>query len=147
MASKKSNRIRKNHSILIPVATHLLTTTGKGIEKTAKWMATDHTRSSEYSSVTNAMHNLNYLSAKQALIFRIADRRMNRGNTIPSRSEIVCDWLIDHLLFIRDVLWGFLRPILESIFFGLLRLIAIVLVNVVSSMRCLGLSPNNAFVS
>lgn len=126
-----SRRNRKHRSTLIPVATHLLTTTGKGIEKTAKWMATDHTRSSEFTSATNALQNLNYFSAKQALIFRLADRRMSRGYTIPSRSEIICDWLIDHLLFIRDVIWELLRPILESIFFGLLRLIAIVLVNVV----------------
>lgn len=129
MPATKSYRNRKHHSVFIPIATHLLTTTGKGIEKTAKWMATDHSRSPEYLSVTETLQNFNYFIARQALVSRQFNRSMNRIYTTPTRNELVRDWLIDHLLFTRDILWGFMKPILENIFYGLLRLVTIIVVN------------------
>ena len=129
MPPGKSHRNRKQRSTLIPIANHLLNTTGKSIEKTAKWMATDHSRSPEYLSITETLQNFNYFVARQALISRQFNRGMNRIYTPPSRNELVRDWLIDHLLFARDILWGFMKPILENFFYGLLRLIAILLVN------------------
>jgi hypothetical protein len=129
MPSNKSNRNKRNRSTFLPIANHLLTTTGKGIEKTFKWMATDHSRSPEYLSVTETLQNFNYFLARQALISRRLNRNMNRIYTTPSRNELVRDWLIDHLLFTRDILWGFMKPILENIFYGLLRLVTIILVN------------------
>lgn len=86
MASNKSNRNRKNRSKFIPIANHILNSTSKGIEKTAKWIATDHTRIKEYDSVTESLQRLNYLEARQSLIFRLFDRRMKRGYLIPSRT-------------------------------------------------------------
>jgi hypothetical protein len=119
----------KSRSSLIVIANHLLTTTGKGIEKTFKWMATDHSRSPEYLSVTEALQSLNYLRAHQKLLTRRLDRNMKHLYSIPTRKEVVRDWLIDHLLFTSDILWGFLQTLLENFFYGLLRLIAIILAN------------------
>lgn len=129
MLPNKSRHNRKHRSTLIPIANHLLTTTGKGVEKTFQWMTTDHSRSPEYLSVTETLQNFNYFIARQALISRRFNRNMNRIYTIPSRNELVRDWLVDHLLFARDIVWGFMKPILENIFYGLLRLIAIILAN------------------
>lgn len=131
MESNNANRNRHKRSNFTPVATHLLNSTSKGIKKTAKWIATDHSRSSEFGSVTESLQRLNYLSARLASNNRQFERSMKQGSLIPSRSEIVWDWLIDHLLFAGDILWGFLKPILKNIFYGLLRLFAIILVNVI----------------
>lgn len=129
MPPNRSRRNRKHRSTLIPVANHLLNTTGKGVEKTAKWMATDHSRSPEYLSVTETLQNFNYFIARQSLSSRRFNRSMNRIYTTPTRNELVRDWLIDHLLFTRDILWGFMKPILDNIFYGLLRIVTIILVN------------------
>lgn len=129
MPPTKSRRNRKHRSTLLPIANHLLNSTGQGVEKTFKWMATDHSRSPEYLSVTEALQSLNYLRAHQNLLTRRLDRNIKNLYSTPSRNEFVRDWTIDHLLFTRDILWGFLQPILENFFYGLLRLIAIILGN------------------
>lgn len=129
MPPSNSNRNRKQRSTLIPIANQLLNTTGKGVEKTFKWMATDHSRSPEYLSVTEALQSLNYMRAHQILSTRRLDRNMNHIYSTPTRNEFVRDWLIDHLLFARDIIWGFMKPLLENFFYGLLRLIAIILAN------------------
>mgnify|MGYP005991357349 CR=1 FL=1 len=129
MPPNRPRRKRKHHSVFIPITNHLLNTTGKGVEKTFKWMATDHSRSPEYLSVTEALQSLNYMRAHQILSTRRLDRNMNHIYSTPTRNEFVRGWLIDHLLFARDIIWGFMKPLLENFFYGLLRLIAIILAN------------------
>lgn len=131
MPPNRSNRNKRNCSTILPVTTRLLNTTSKGVHKTFKWMATDHSRSPEYLSVTEALQSLNYLRAHQNLLTRRLDRNLKSLYSIPTRKEVICDWLIDHFLFTRDILWGFLRPLLENFFYGLLRLIAIILANLI----------------
>ena len=129
MPPSKPSRNRRNRSTFILIASHLLTTTRKGIEKTVKWMATDHMSTTEYGAITGTLQSLKHLNARQALTFRKYDRLISRCYLMPSRFQMFRDWLVDNLLFLRDILWGFFKPILENIFFGVLRIIAIVLVN------------------
>ena len=130
MHTCKSRR-KNGHPPFISVTSHLHKTTRKGIHSTFKWMATDHSRSPEYLSVTEALQSINYLRAHQNLLTRRLDRNMKNLYSIPARKEFIHDWLIDHLLFTRDILWGFLQPLLENFFYGLLRLIAIILANLI----------------
>jgi hypothetical protein len=95
----------------------------KGIEKTAKWMATDHTGATRNSSLIDLQMRSNFSIAEINLNLR----RMQRYNEQVSKYlndgveassyEVVSGWLVDHIRYVWDVLWGFFEPIVSSILF------------------------------
>ncbi len=97
--------------------------TVKGIEKTAKWMATDHTGATRNSSLIDLQMSSNFSIAEINLNLR----RMQRYNEQVSKYlndgveassyEVVSGWLVDHIRYVWDVLWGFFEPIVSSILF------------------------------
>jgi len=109
----------------------------QGIEKTASWMATDHIGASDSSSMMELGQSINFTMAKIRLVNRRADRSYNQlNNEINTDSQtsviaIVWGWLIDHLFFAFDVLWGFIEPILTLIFLTIVKIVLIILANVI----------------
>ena len=104
----------------------------QGIEKTAGWMATDHLGTSDSSSMMELGQSINFTMAK----IRLVNRRANRSYNQISESQttifaIVLGWFIDHLLFVFDLLWGFIEPILTFIFITIVKIVLIILANVI----------------
>lgn len=114
---------------------------GKMAGKTAKWMATDHTGSVDYSlrqgSVMESQQSINFILARMALgnrhVRRLIDRHQRLVDTGEETGflEIASDWVVDRILFIWDLLWGFIEPLVSFILFGLFRIVLIVVVNIV----------------
>src|ERR1035437_612743 len=97
--------------------------------KTAKWMATDHTGSVDYSlrqgSVMESQQSINFILALMGLgnrhVRRLIDRHQRLVDTGEETGflEIAIDWIVDRILFIWDLLWGFIEPLVSFILFGL----------------------------
>jgi hypothetical protein len=130
--SRSSNRSSRVISNINAAANHrAVRTTVKGIEKTAKWMATDHTNAAQRTSLMELEQSMNYILASMTL----GNRRMGRLNDSvyrlintgvgDSTLEIVVGWLIDHSLFIFDLLWGFIWPI---VFYLLMTIFTVLMV-------------------
>ena len=72
---------------------------------------------------------------------KLGNRRVKRGNDQHSKFvdtgvdastyEVASGWIIDHLLFVRDMLWGFFKPLLSFFFGAIRRLVLIILANVI----------------
>ena len=113
MANRSSRVIRNINS----AANHrAVRTTGKyavkGIEKAAKWMATDHTNAAQRTSLMELEQSINYSLASMTLgnrrVGRLNDsvyRLINTG-VGDSTFEIAVGWCIDHALYVWDLLWG-----------------------------------------
>jgi hypothetical protein len=109
----------------------------KGFTKTAKWLVTDHTGSTQRISFMEVQQKINYSLARMALV----NRRMKRSNERVQRLinnglndsgfEVVTGCLIDHALYMFDLLWGFIGPIVSYLLMSILMIVAIVVCNVI----------------
>jgi hypothetical protein len=116
---------------------------------TVKWLATDHHGTADFNirqgNIMEAQHNINSSLASFNLSLRRSRRsleRLERKLTGPDRSpngpDLITDWLgvasgwiIDHLLYLLDLLWGFIQPILEFIFWSIVRVVIIIVCYIV----------------
>ena len=109
----------------------------KGVNKTAKWLVTDHTGSTQRISIMELQQSINYSLARMALV----NRRMKRSNERVQRLintglsdsafEGASGWLIDHALFVFDLMWGFIWPIVSYLLWSVFIIVVIVLFNVI----------------
>jgi len=99
----------------------------KGINKTAKWMAADHTSSNLHTSIMEMQQSMNYGFATLNLLTRRSARLSQNLN--PLRS-ILC-WIADYSRYAWDMLLGFLAPFISMLFWGLFRVVVIVLCNAI----------------
>lgn len=116
-----------------------LRTTGniasKEVNKTFKWMATDHTGSTQRCSIMELEQRINYSLARMALgnrrIKRLNDsvQRLNNTGVGDSTFEIAIGWLIDHALYILDLMCGFIRPIVNYLLWTIFIIFMVVLFN------------------
>jgi hypothetical protein len=122
-------------------ANNTLRTTGniasKGVIKTAKCLVTDHTGSTQRIGIMELKQRINYSLARMALV----NRRMKRSNEQVQRLintglndsafEGASDWLIDHALYVFDLLWGYIWPIVSYLLWSIFIIVAIVVCNVI----------------
>jgi hypothetical protein len=133
----KSIRILKSATYGITRAT--ANAGSKGIEKTFKWLATDHHGTTDFnlrqSSIMEAQHNINSsvasfnLSLRRSRRFRERLERRLNGIEVDLLTDwlgVATGWIIDHLLYLLDILWGFIQPILEFIFWSIVRVVLII---------------------
>ncbi|MGB7815372.1 MAG: hypothetical protein WBL28_03370 [Methylotenera sp.] len=112
-------------------------TAAKGAEKTAKWMATDHTGGIEDIKLMQSQQRVSSLLARSLLDIRTVERSNDRvGRLIDtgveaSNSEVISGWMVDHMLYLLDLLWGFIGPILSYLLFSLLSVFLVILFNVI----------------
>lgn len=81
----------------------------KGVEKTAKWLITDHTGATERCSIMELEQRVNFHLAD----INLMNRRMKRLNDSvhqlidtgigDSTFEVAVGWLIDHALYVFDL--------------------------------------------
>jgi hypothetical protein len=140
----RNSRSTRNKAIrnLTSSGVSILNTTGKlaakGTVSTVKWLATDHHGTADFnlrqSSIMEAQHNINSslasfnLSLRRSRRFRERLERKLNGlemDLITDWLGIATGWIIDHLLYLLDILWGFIQPILEFIFWSIVRLVFI----------------------
>ena len=126
--SNKSNLIRNINS----AASHrAVRTTGnyavKGIEKTAKWMATDHIGSSHLSSLMELEQKMNYSNAS----LNLQVRRLARYDQDQSLLESTLGWISDHLIYAWDMLLGFAIPMIKMFLWSIFSIVVIVACNVI----------------
>ena len=135
--ANRSTRVIRN---INAAANHrAVRTTGKyavkGIEKTAKWLVTDHTGATQRTSMMELEQSANYSLASMALGNRRVERLLDSGQwlrntgTGASTFEAATGWCIDHSLFIFDLLWGFIWPIVFYLLMGILTIVLIVVFN------------------
>jgi hypothetical protein len=91
----------------------------KGICKTAKWMATDHTNAFERCSIMELEQKLNYSRAAMDLALR-------RSNAV-GKSGLVTDYLE----YLWDLFWGFIMPIVSYLLMTIFMIVLIVVFNVI----------------
>lgn len=116
----------------------------KGIEKTFIWMATDHTGISQSSSTLDALLGINFSIARGNLIVRRMERMNDLMESVLDSEaqmglldwvlvvlEFLFFWIIDHLIFLLNVIWGFFEPILTMLFMALFRVVLIIVCNVI----------------
>jgi hypothetical protein len=133
----QSKAIRNLRSAAKGITISTGNTAVKGVEKTAKWMATDHTGSVENINLMQLQQRVSFLLARSFLTVRTIERANARvGRLIDtgvedSKSEVFIGWLIDHLLYLRDLLWGFIGPMVTYLFFSLLSIVLVILFNVI----------------
>lgn len=112
-------------------------TAAKGVEETAKWMATDHAGGVEDVKWMQTQQSINSIAASMDLTIRSMERSNARvGRLIDtgvedSKSEVFRGWLIDHLLYLWDLIWGLIEPILSYLFFSLMSIVLVILFNVI----------------
>ncbi len=80
MAAYKTNSSSKSRSKFIPVANSILSVTGKGVESTFKYLATDHSGSDIRSCMMGTQQSFNYSKAKISLLLRESERGLARSS-------------------------------------------------------------------
>lgn len=111
--------------------------TSKGVNKTAKWLVTDHTNAIERSSMMELEQKVNFILADVALMNRRTERVMESTKRFiatgiqDSSLDHTIGWCIDHALYIFDLLWGFIWPIVSYLLMTILMIVLIIVFNVI----------------
>lgn len=109
----------------------------KGLSKTAKWLVTDHTGSIERSNFMEMQQKVNFILADVALINRRTERVMESNRRYiatgihDSSLDHTIGWCVDHALYIFDLLWGFILPIVSYLLMTILMIVLIIVFNVI----------------
>ncbi|PPD45745.1 MAG: hypothetical protein CTY12_06880 [Methylotenera sp.] len=111
--------------------------TSKGANKVGKWLVTDHTNAIERSSMMELEQKVNFHLADAELI----NRRATRLNVSTQRFidigiqdtnfQNATGWCIDHALYVFELIWGFIWPIVRYLLMTILMILAIVVFNVI----------------
>lgn len=133
----KSKAIRNLRSAAKGITISTGNSAAKGFEKTAKWMATNHTGGVEDIKLMQSQQRVRFLAASMDLTIRTMERSNSRvGRLIDtgvedSKSEVCMGWLIDHMLYLWDLLWGLIGPMVAYLLFSLLSVVLVILFNVI----------------
>lgn len=133
----KSKAMRNLRSAAKGIASSTGNTAAKGVEETAKWMATNHTGGIEDINLMQSQQSINSIAASMDLTIRTMERANARvGRFIDtgvedSKSVVIMGWLVDHLLYLWDLIWGLIGPILSHLFFSLMSIVLVILFNVI----------------
>jgi hypothetical protein len=124
MAIHQPNLRKRTLRSIHTAANHrLVNTTGnlavRGIERTAKWFATDHVGTAQRSELMEIEQDVCFILADMALI----NRRAARNNE--SVLAFIAGWVIDYGLYLFDLLWGFIWPILMMLIWNIFSAILI----------------------
>ena len=124
MAIHQPNLRKRTLRSIHTAANHrVVNTTGnlavRGIERTAKWVATDHVGTAQRSELMEIEQDVCFILADMALI----NRRAARNNE--SVLAFIAGWVIDYGLYLFDLLWGFIWPILMMLVMNILSAILI----------------------
>ena len=119
----------------------LISTSERTIENTALKLNKNKSKTTQYcfpsSSPTALYQSINYTLAVSSLTLRRATRSIDRIDRLVetgqdyANTEVVWGWLIDHSLFIWDLIWGYIGPLITMIYWLLIRLVLVLVFNYV----------------
>jgi len=114
MAYRKKSRAMNN---LKSAGKDILRFTGKatykGAEKTAKWLATDHIGAADDGKLIELWQEIYYANAASHLSLRRMKRLVDPNHT--GIYAVISGWLVDHSIYLLELLWGFIWPIVAYI--------------------------------
>jgi len=102
----------------------------KGMEKTAKWMVTDHLDSTQHINLMELEQKIHYSLASMKLSNRRLLRRLNSTGQ-DSVSEVITGWMVDHMRYVLDLLWGFIWPIVSYLILTVVGIFLVILYSVI----------------
>ena len=102
----------------------------KGAEKTARWMATDHIGTAESSKLIEMSQELNYAVAESRLFKRRMQRLVEESESKSGIFGFIYGWLVDHAIYLLDLLWGFIWPIIVYLLWIIFSLVLMLLLYV-----------------
>jgi hypothetical protein len=118
------------------VSNSLLNTSSSAAHKAIKGLAKHQSETNKtthrYINIMEAQHSINFILARSHLMVR----RTTRGNEEHARLvatgkedgfiRIAFGWIVDHSLFVLDLIWGVIQPILLILFMLIMRLVLII---------------------
>ena len=136
-ASRNSKATRNLKSATI----NTLRTTGliatKGIEKTAKWLISEDTSTTQRNNLIelerSANHHLDSMSLSNRRLKRLSNsvrRLINTGKGV-NIFEVAVGWLVDHALHLWCLLWGLIWSLVSSLLMTIFSVLLIILFNVI----------------
>ena len=102
----------------------------KGADKTAKWMATDHIGTAESSKLIEMSQELNYAVAEARLFKRRTQRLVEDAQNKSGIFGVIYGWLVDHAIYLLDLLWGYIWPIIVYLLWIIFSLVLMLLLYV-----------------
>ena len=109
----------------------------KQIEKTAKWIVTDHTGPTKRTKIMELERSANHHLASMALSNRRLDRlsdnvrRLINTNLGDSPFEVAVGWLVDHAFYICGQLLGFIWSIVCDLLVAIFSVLLVITFNVI----------------
>ena len=99
----------------------------KGADKTARWMATDHIGTAESSKLMEMSQELNYAVAESMLFKRRMQRLVEESENKSGIFGFIYGWLVDHTIYLLDLLWGYIWPIIVYLLWIIFSLVLMLL--------------------
>jgi hypothetical protein len=131
MAIKYGNRKQKLQSAMNLVSR----TTGSVVKKGTTLVTKSHTDTVDYtvsnSKVIEAMQSSNHSIARLKLINRETAREQYQHQKLyiigkpVTVIEVAAGWIVNHLLYVWDSLWGYIKPIIIFILMATFRVVVI----------------------
>jgi len=99
----------------------------KGADKTARWMATDHIGTAESSKLIEMSQELNYAVAEARLFERLSQRIVEESENKSGIFGVINGWLVDHTIYLLDLLWGYIWPLIVYLLWIIYTLVVMVI--------------------
>ena len=99
----------------------------KGADKTARWMATDHIGTAESSKLIEMSQELNYAVAEARLFERRSQRIVEESESKSGIFRVIYGWLVDHTIYLLDLLWGYIWPLIVYLLWIIYTLVVMVI--------------------
>ena len=141
MTIQKSNRNSKAIQNFKSATNNTLRKTGliatKGIEKTAKWLTSEDTRTIQRNNFNklerSANDHLEIMSLSNRRLERLSNsvRRLINTGKGDSTFEVAVGWLVDHALHLWCLFWGLIWSLVSSLLMTIFSVLLIILFNVI----------------
>jgi len=102
----------------------------KGADKTARWMATDHIGTAVSNKLMEMSQELNYAVAEARLFERRTQRLVEESENKSGIFGFIYGWLVDHTIYLLDLLWGYIWPIIVYLLWIIFSLVLMLLLYV-----------------
>ena len=141
MAKQNANRNSKAMRNLKSATISTLRNTGniatKGIEKTARWLVSEDTNTTQRNKLIelerSANDHLTSMSLSNRRLERLSNsvRRLINTGKGDSTFEVAVGWLVDHALHLWCLLWGLIWSIVSSLLMTIFSVLLVIMFNVI----------------